>query len=220
MLAVAHEIRSPLARLLVALDEGLDGQVPAEIALKEAAADGEAMGVLIDDLIEAARVMSGAMGLPAEEVRVDELVNGVAETHARGDVRIVVDARPATLVGSPRLLRLAVSNLVRNSVRHAYAGRGGVIAITVDEGGILVSDDGPGIDPDHLAALQRDIPRGLRRARSGLGLALAGWVSDVHAGHLELENAPGGGLDARLVLPLAAEPLTGGALWALPEEVP
>lgn len=237
MLAVAHEIRSPLARLLVALDEGLGGDVPAEVALKEASADGEAMSELIDDLIEAARVMSGAMALPTEVVRVDELVERVAECHARGEIRVVVDAQPATLVGSPRLLRLAVSNLVRNSVRHAYAGRGGTVAITVDARGILVADDGPGIEPEHLAALQRDIPRGLRRARSGLGLALAGWASDVHGGHLELENAPGGGLDARLALPVECAPRSpvpapatlavstprarrGTDAWAVPEEVP
>ncbi|HYI62128.1 MAG TPA: ATP-binding protein [Acidimicrobiales bacterium] len=202
MLAVAHEIRSPLARLLVRLDEGIDGTVPTELAVKEAAIDASTLSELIDDLMEAARVMSGAMVLPSEVVRVDEVVGAVARSHTRGDVRIVVEAPPTTLVGSPRLLRLAVSNLVRNSIRHAYGGRGGVVHIEVTADGVTVTDEGAGIPPERLDELRRDIPRGLRRARSGLGLALAGWVSDVHGGHLELANRAEGGLEAQLVVPV------------------
>lgn len=214
MLAIAHEIRSPLSRLLVALDEGMDGTVPPELAVKEAAVDAGTLSELIDDLMEAARVMSGAMVLPSEVVRVDEVVGAVALSHARGDVRVVVDAPPVTLVGSPRLLRLAVSNLVRNSIRHAYRGRGGVVRITVTAEGVTVTDTGGGIPEDRLEELRRDIPRGLRRARSGLGLALAGWVSDVHGGHLELDNRPEGGLAAQLILPVEARP---EGVEALPE---
>lgn len=202
MLAVAHEVRTPLSRLLVALEEGTDGTVTPELALKEAAVDGATLSELIDDLIETARVMSGAMTRPSETVRVDEVVAGVARSHARGDVHIVVDAVPATLIGSPRLLRLAVSNLVRNAVRHAYKGKGGTIHIKVDAEGVIVTDEGEGIPSDRLEELRRDIPQGLRRAKSGLGLALAGWASDIHGGHLDLANRPEGGLAAQLILPV------------------
>lgn len=211
MLAVAHEVRTPLSRLLAALDEGLDGTVTAELAVKEASVDAAALSELIDDLIETARVMSGAMTRPSEVVRVDEVVAGVARSHARGDVHIVVDAVPAILTGSPRLLRLAVSNLVRNSVRHAYKGRGGVIHIDVDGGGVTVTDEGGGIPADRLEELRRDIPQGLRRAKSGLGLALAGWASDIHGGHLDLANRDGGGLAAQLILPVELVVLEGEA---------
>ncbi len=202
MLAVAHEVRTPLSRLLVALDEGVDGTISAELAVKEAAVDGATLAELIDDLIETARVMSGAQTRPSDLVRVDEVVAGVARSHARGDVHIVIDTVPATMTGSARLLRLAVSNLVRNSVRHAYKGQGGLIHITVHAEGVTVTDEGGGIPKDRLEELRRDIPQGLRRAKSGLGLALAGWASDIHGGHLDLANRPEGGLAAHLVLPV------------------
>lgn len=205
MLAVAHEVRTPLSRLLVALDEGMDGVLTADLALKEAAVDAATLAELIDDLIETARVMSGAMTRPSEEVRVDEVVAGVARSHARGEVQITIDTVPATLTGSPRLLRLAVSNLVRNAIRHAYKGKGGLIHITVTADGVTVTDEGGGIPIEHLEALRRDIPQGLRRAKSGLGLALAGWASDVHGGRLDLSNRPEGGLAAQLVLPLEVQ---------------
>jgi signal transduction histidine kinase len=87
-----------------------------------------------------------------------------------------------------------------------------VIGIQVTANGVTVTDSGDGIPADRLEELRRDIPRGLRRARSGLGLALAGWVADVHGGHLELDNRPEGGLAARLVLPveLGAGPAAPG----------
>lgn len=202
MLAVAHEVRTPLSRLLVALEEGISGAIPTELALKEAAVDGATLSELIDDLIETARVISGAMTRPSEAVRVDQVVAGVARSHARGDVHIVVDVVPARMTGSPRLLRLAVSNLVRNSVRHAYKGKGGTIHITVDAGGVTVTDEGDGIPADRLEELRRDIPQGLRRAKSGLGLALAGWACDIHGGHLDLASREPRGLVAQLVLPV------------------
>lgn len=209
LLAVAHEVRSPLARLLVAIDEGLDGTVPAEVTLKVASADGEAMSELIDDLVEAARVISGAMALPGEVVRLDLLVQRVAEVSSRGGIQVEVASCPVEVVGSARLLRLAVSNLVRNAVRHGYAGGPGVVSVTVDGQGVTIEDRGPGIPADRLDELRRDIPQGLRRARSGLGLALAGWVSEEHGGQLELEAREGGGLRARLAIPVDVDPAAG-----------
>lgn len=202
---LAHEVRSPLARVLATTEEGLGGDRPADEALRVAAADGRALSELIDDLVELARVLPGAQPLPDEVVALDELLAGLADRLPRR-VAVEVRAEPVVVVGSPRLLRLAVVNLVRNAAHHAYAGRAGVVEVRVDDRGIAVLDRGPGVPPARLAELRRDVPRGLRRCGAGLGLPLAGWVAEAHGGGLDLRNRDGGGFEARLVLPVAPAP--------------
>lgn len=211
MVSVAHEIRTPLVRMLAALEEGMEGVISPHVALREAAGDAEAMSELIDDLVEAARVMSGAVPLAQEVVHLGDRVADGAVAGARGGARVDVEAGPFTMVGSPGLVRLAVSNLVRNATRHGSPDGHGEVRVRVDAEGVTVVDDGPGIAPGRLVELRRDIPRGLRRADAGLGLPLAAWVADIHGGRLELANRPGGGFEARLVLPVrmaGPDPLT------------
>lgn len=202
MVAVAHEIRSPLSRILAALEEGIDGVIPSDAALREAAGDAEDMSELIDDLVESARVMAGAIPLAQETVRLDEVAASGARAGARGASQVALDARTVKVVGSPGLLRVSISNLVRNAVRHGCPDGVGRVTVRVDDGGVSVTDDGPGIPAERLAALRRDVPRGLRRADAGLGLPLAAWVADIHGGRLELANRPGGGFEARIALPV------------------
>lgn len=212
MQAVAHEVRSPLSRLLVVVDEGLSDVLVAEAALKQAADHGETLAELIDDLLETARVMSGGVAMPADVVRLDEVVTRVAHTGSFGAAHLELDLQPTTVVGSPRLMRRAVSNLVRNAAQHAYGGETGPIRVTVDPAGLTVDDDGPGVPPDELELLRYETP--LRKRRAGLGLGLAGWVAELHGGHLVLANRDGGGFRARLALPTD----TGGALAARTED--
>lgn len=200
MQAVAHEIRSPLARLLAVVDEGLAGTIPATGALKEVSAHGDTLNELIDDLLHAARVMSGALPLPQEVVRLDEIVSRLHTTRDLGAASIVLDTTPATVVGSRRLLRLAIGNLVDNAARHAYHGGPGDIRVRVDADGVTVADDGPGVPEALLAKLNADIPLG--RSPGGLGLVLSAWVTEAHGGNLRLANRPEGGFVVCVELPV------------------
>lgn len=199
--SVVHEVRAPLQRLLMALDMGSAGLLPGDQVLKVATAEAEGLQELLDDLVEAAQVMSGSVARPSEQMRLDEVVARSARQVAVEPATVEVVAEATEVVGSPRLVRLAVTNLVRNASRHAYGGGPGVVRVSIDGGGVTVEDDGPGIDPARLAELRRDLPLGLRRAGSGLGLALAAWVAEVHGGSLLLENRPTGGFRARIELP-------------------
>jgi two-component system OmpR family sensor kinase len=201
MLSVAHEVRRPLGRLVVAADEGLSGAAPADAALREAIDHAAALDELIAELLEAARVMTGTIPLGDEVVRLDETAAAVARMPGWEPATVVVDATPATVIGSPRLLRLAIVNLVRNAWQHGYHGGQGTIRLRVGAEGVAVADDGPGMDETLLAELQNhELWIGLEHAHIGLGLAVASWAVEVHGGEIRLANRPGGGFEARLEL--------------------
>jgi two-component system OmpR family sensor kinase len=197
MLTVAHEIRRPLSRAMVALEEGLGGTRAPERAFADAQRNVDELARLIEDLLETARIMSGAIDLPQEEVRLDDVARGAVGDAQVGLSTIHFATRPTIVDGSPHLLRRAVSNLIRNAALHGYADRAGEIRVRVDTTGVSVEDDGPGIPPEQLDELRSERP--MARRRSGrLGLALAGWVAETHRGRLVLRNRPEGGLEARL----------------------
>ncbi len=201
MRAVVHEIRNPLSRALVAVDEGLAGVSDPKAALDEAATLVEDVDELIGDLLETARVMTGATSLPRDVVALDDVAADATRTAATDDCTVVLDLQPVTVVGSGRLLRRGVSNLVRNAARHAYHGGPGVIRVHVDGRGVSVSDDGPGVPEERLAELHYDSSLSVNQTGAGLGLNICGWVAEVHGGRLTLANRPEGGFVATIVLP-------------------
>ncbi|HEX7133425.1 MAG TPA: HAMP domain-containing sensor histidine kinase [Iamia sp.] len=201
MRAVVHEIRNPLSRALVAVDEGLAGVSDPKAALDEAATLVEDVDELIGDLLETARVMTGATTLPRDVVSLDGVAADATRTASADDCTVVLDLQPIAVVGSGRLLRRAVSNLVRNAARHGYHGGPGVIRVRVDAEGVSVSDDGPGVPPQRLAELHYDTTLTVNQKGAGLGLNICGWVAEMHGGRLELANRPGGGFVATIRLP-------------------
>jgi signal transduction histidine kinase len=220
MRAVVHEIRNPLSRALVAVDEGLAGVSDPKAALDEAATLVEDVDELIGDLLETARVMTGATELPRDVVALDAVAADAARTASTDECTVVLDLHAVTVVGSGRLLRRAASNLVRNAVRHAYGGGPGVIRVQVDEHGLAVSDDGPGVPEPRLSELHYDASLTVNQKGAGLGLNICGWVAEMHGGRLDLANRPEGGFVARISLPGAVvaddEPAVAGLPTAEP----
>ncbi|HEV7722648.1 MAG TPA: HAMP domain-containing sensor histidine kinase [Iamia sp.] len=201
MRAVVHEIRNPLSRALVAVDEGLAGVSDPKAALDEAATLVEDVDELIGDLLETARVMTGATSLPRDVVALDDVAADATRTASTDDCTVLLELQPVTVVGSGRLLRRAVSNLVRNAARHAYRGGPGVIRVRVDGHGVSVFDDGPGVAPERLDELHYDTTLSVNQKGAGLGLNICGWVAEMHGGRLELANRPEGGFVATVRLP-------------------
>lgn len=202
MRAVAHEVRTPVTRLLVVAEEGLTAGGDPAGSLRDVVEEAEALTELIDDLAESIRVMAGDIPVGRAAVRLDETVRNLPDRTRLGEAEIRVETEPVTITGNPRLLRLAVINLVRNAVQHAYGGGPGVVVVRADRRGVSVLDDGSGMDPARITEIMANPRVAMSRGFAGLGFPLANWVAEIHGGRMALANRPEGGLEARLELPV------------------
>lgn len=215
---ISHELRSPLARLGVALELARQKAGPeADPPLDRIGREAERLNELIGQLLTLTR-LEGAGELPArEEVDLAELVGEVArdadfEARARGCTVRVEACEPARVVGVPELLRRAVENVVRNAVRFTAEGTAVALSLRQSAAGgarIEVCDQGPGLPEAALAEVFRPFYR-VADARdrgsggAGLGLAIAERAVRLHGGAIRAENQPEGGLRVTIELPARA----------------
>ena len=205
---ISHELRSPLARLSVAL--GLARQRPTEDSpvLDRIEREADRLNALIGQLLTLARLESGAREPAREIVEVLAIVREVAEDadfEARGRRRAVqiVEAADAMVVGDGELLRSAVENVVRNAVeivvRRLYEH--GVSRVRIS-----VRDHGSGVPKQALPFIFEPFYRvsEVREHGSGsvgLGLTIAHRTIRLHGGTVSAANASDGGLIVDIDLP-------------------
>lgn len=201
----AHELRTPLTTLKL-LTESRPAPEEVEQTMGEARRLADRMARLVTGLLARARAQSGIAEPERTMLRLDQLVEAVAEES--GDARIAMTAHPSVVVGDPQLLSLAVRNMLENALTHGAVNRSAPVEVHVAEGRVSVRDHGPGIDPVMSA---NPFNRGTagRSGRNGIGLALVAWVAQTHGGNASIEPAVGGGAIATLWLPPAD--LTVGA---------
>ncbi|GIX31889.1 MAG: two-component sensor histidine kinase [Porticoccaceae bacterium] len=207
---ISHELRSPLARLQVALALAERHCPAAEADFARIRKDLDRLDALIGELLTLARM--DTVTYPRERLELDELLAEIVEASSleaeqRG-CRILLDAPPLCLEGSPELLRRAVENVLRNAVRHTAPGS----AVEVrarregEEVVIAVDDCGPGLaaaDRERIFEpfVRLDPARGHRDGGHGLGLAIARKAAELHGGTIAALPAPGGGLRVEIRLP-------------------
>jgi signal transduction histidine kinase len=208
---IAHNIRTPLSRVLARLYTAQNAANPAEAlpdAVGFAIAEIQDLNVVFDKLLRIAEVESGArrqtfaaVSLNAIAVNALELYDAVAE--AKGlTLTHTLDARP-TVTGDGDLLANAVANLIDNAIKYTPSG-GAIHVDTRREGAsvtLTVRDNGRGIPKEERTRVGTRFYR-LDRAVPGCGLGLASVlaIARLHGGRLQLADA-GPGLIARLVLP-------------------
>ena len=213
---VSHELRTPLAAQQALLENLVDGVVrPDDAVLRTALAQAERLGALVGDLLDLSRVDGGRTPLALADVDVRALVEGaVAEAGVsrRGTVH-VVDV-PADLRVSADAARLAqvLANLLDNADRHSPPG--GRVTVSAGPDGpdrwwLMVADEGPGIPPEHLHRVVDRFGSGDDAGGgTGIGLAIASWVCELHGGSISAVAPPAGQHGARLraVLPRTPGP--------------
>lgn len=218
---VSHELRTPLAAQQALLENLVDGVVrPDDAVLRTALAQAERLGTLVGDLLDLSRVDGGRTPLALAGVDVRELVQAaVAEAGVsrRGTVHDV-DVPPGLSVtaDAARLAQL-LANLLDNADRHSPPG--GRVTVSAGPDGpdrwwLQVADEGEGIPAEHAERIFDRFGSGDDSGGgTGIGLAIASWVCELHGGSIASVPPAAGEHGARLraVLPRAPRPTTSPA---------
>ena len=199
--AIAHDLKTPLTRLKLRLAD-----LPADAPAQAMQADADAMDGLINEGLAYARsAQLREQRLPVDLVALVEAL--VDQSVDLGQPVALAPAEgPIVLTGAPRALTRMVQNLVDNALR--YGGQADVVVRVQHDGvAIEVADRGPGIPLADQERMFEPFVRGeASRDRSlggtGLGLAIARNIAMAHGGHAILRTREGGGLIARVTLPL------------------
>ncbi|TSE19675.1 Sensor protein RstB [Tepidimonas alkaliphilus] len=202
----SHELRSPLARLKLAL-ELLDGAPPEAAARHRAeiARNVAELDALVGDILLAARLQAGDAP-PAIPMQPLDLRALVAEEGAAAGARLDLPPRLDPVPGNARLLRRALRNLLDNARRYAP---GEPPQVTLRDGGdhveLRVADRGPGVPAAERERIFEPFYRLPGHAEAdggvGLGLSLVRQIAQAHGGGVHCEDHPGGGACFVLRLP-------------------
>lgn len=210
---VSHELRSPLARLRIALALAERAEPAEREALwPRLAKECDRLEDLISEILALARLDAEPGTAQAIDLGklLDALKDDASLSAPEQQLQIHVDSRPLPLQGWPEMLGRALDNLLRNALRFNPVGQ--PIEINVQRQAqqlhISVRDHGPGVPPQWLEQLGEPFFRapGQSTAGHGLGLAIARRAAERHGGQLTLANHAQGGFIATLVLPLVAQP--------------
>jgi signal transduction histidine kinase len=212
---ISHELRSPLARLSVALELARkNSNEKAEPALDRIEKEGDRLNKLVGQLLALTRLESGAEKITPETVMLEDLVQQViddASYEAKPQHKEVIATQldACRINGSPELLRSAIENVIRNAVR--YTPSGGAVEVSLrwklDTAELTVSDQGPGVPEAELKHIFEPFYR-VSEARerasggAGLGLSIADRTVKLHGGSIEASNSKTG-LCVTIQLPLA-----------------
>lgn len=225
LLDVSHELRSPLTRMKVVAEFIRDQSAKENIQQ-----DIRELEQMITELLESHRLQSDHGGLVPVETDVAAIVEDVVKHYAgQGPgVSLVSVPQPIRLKLDPRLIGIALRNVVDNALKHSARDRGPVearVEATSSCIEISIRDHGPGIPAEEQARVfepfyRVDKSRTRETGGYGLGLSLAKRIMVAHGGDIRVESHPGQGSTFTLTVPVvqqAGSPVSGNAcfLWAL-----
>ncbi len=211
---ISHELRSPLARLGVALelarqDDKSEGRGKA---LARIELEAERMNEMIGQLLSLTRL--GSVELQSESFDLGELLGGLvqdADYEAKSRHCQVVFKAPATEVpftGSRELLARAFENVIRNAVRYSPDHSRVTVELQGEQAEVVIriADRGPGVPPDALGRIFEPFyrvadARDRQSGGTGIGLAIAERAVRLHSGKIRASNRAEGGLLVEVVLP-------------------
>jgi len=216
---VSHELRSPLARLRVALEIARNkDQNQVSVELDRIELESERLEKLVDEVLSLLRESSVSQELTLQNFDLAELLQDLVETvnyeSGEGGGRVEIQTQSPLLLDADRdLLWRVFENLLRNALIHG--GENGAIEIgaassSEHEVVVSVKDSGPGIAEQHLAKIFEPFYRvdesrvrkaGGQSTGHGLGLAIAASAIRRHGGRISASNRKGGGLEVRVTLP-------------------
>jgi len=216
---VSHELRSPIARIRLALTlaRGADEQERAEM-LDRIEADTVQLDSMLERILTVARLESGQQKPKFEELTLNEVIDDVlhdAKFEAAG-TGATIDYQSSgeiKVCGDAGWLHSAIENIVRNAI--FYSGKDGKIEVRLyllhEAAMISVQDNGPGVPEESLPMLFKpfyrvDNARGTTTGGMGLGLAIVRNTITAHGGMVSAQNVSPHGLKIEIMLPCAPTP--------------
>lgn len=216
---VSHELRSPLARLRVALELARGGDAARQTAsFDRIEAEADRLDEMLSQAIELSRLETITTTVRGMPLALDELLDDVIGNASYEGVlqrrKVVFSEREAlTVPGSRDALSSAFENVVRNALAYTVANTTVEVRLHADRtdpsmAHISVRDHGPGVAESELVRIfepfyRTDVARARASGGTGLGLAIARSAIENHGGTIRAHNAAGGGLEIAINLPMA-----------------
>ena len=211
---ISHELRSPLARMRVAVGLARNPSADLPRQLDRLEREIERLDGLIGQVLKLARLHGTDAPFDRESFDLDEVIEDVVrdanfEGAVKGCQVLLQGAAHAQVHGNRELLSSAIENVLRNAVRYSPDGK--PVDVSVERHGqanwaVVIRDRGPGVpsadlerifEPFFRVAESRDRDTG----GEGIGLAITSQVLRAHGGSAEANKHAGGGLEVRLILP-------------------
>ncbi|MCA1323543.1 ATP-binding protein [Herbaspirillum sp. alder98] len=224
---VSHELRSPIARLQVAIGLArVQDRDKLELTLERIERESMRMDSLVGELLTLSRLEANVPGSMEEDIAIEGLLADMiadAEFEAEANARHIageVDC-PVEIKGNPELLYRAIENVLRNAIKHTAADTTVQVTTQVDEANHLlhlsILDRGPGVPEDELDQIFELFFRSSRTksnsAGHGLGLSIARRIIEAHHGVIRAANRQDGGLQVDITLPfMPDQPAPGQTL--------
>jgi signal transduction histidine kinase len=214
---MSHELRTPL-NSIIGFSEVLQEQMFGTLNdhqladVKEVLRAGEHLLLLINDVLDLAKIEAGKMELDLSQVAIPEVLQSAVSLHAeragRAGIELSLTTAPEqiTISADERRLRQVVFNLVSNAVKFTPTGGRVEISAQATNGRveIAVADTGPGIPAGDLETIFEEFEQssdGKTAEGTGLGLPLSRKLLELHGGRLWVESQPGHGSTFHVSLP-------------------
>ena len=197
--AVSHDLKSPLARLRLRIEELESGDWRRDLE-----ADLDEMLQMIDSSLDYLR--SDHTGEEQQRLDIGAIIGTICDDFSDSGFTVTLERQGKAVFSGRRLaLKRAFTNLIGNAIKYGRSAKIRVVA-TDQSITIVIEDEGPGIPEDELDKVyapfyRLEMSRSRDTGGSGLGLTVAKSVITGHGGSLRLANRPEGGLSATIALP-------------------
>lgn len=212
---IAHELRTPLSVLLGYTEALQDGKLAGSVdTFKVMHGEARQLSHLVDDLRTLALADAGELPLTLQLVDSQALLDRTAAAYRAQAQKKEIELRVEegrdlpTIEGDPERLIQVLGNLVTNALRHTPPGGQVILSAEARPASVLlrVQDTGTGIEPEDLPHIFQRFYRGDKyrpqNGESGLGLAIARSIIEMHGGEITVESVPGAGATFSIGLPV------------------
>ncbi len=212
---ISHELKTPVALIkgYVSTLRRKDAEWDREVvddSLEVIEEEADRLTSLIEDLLDASRLQSGALSLKRTDVNLPEMIHQLVERFSVQTSRHTIKAEFAPdfplIFADENRLRQVISNLLTNAIKYAPDGEINISGqVRTDQVIISVTDEGPGIDPSdipHVFDRFYRSPQAVKKTKgAGLGLYLARAIIEAHHGSIWVDSRPSGGAQISFSLP-------------------